>query len=147
MARPILVGESNPHSPHPGDALLASPPGSAGNRLWLMALEASGMTLHAYERAFRRVNLCAQRWSDRSAREGAEVLRRSFSKGDRVVLLGRRVQALMGEPPAGVTFYQVPHPSGRCRDYNDPKQRRRVGALLSELAHVPKRRGSRLRLG
>src|SRR5262245_53354363 len=135
--RPIVVGESNPYSDDPRDALSPAFPGSSGYRLWLM----TGLSPETYASLLDRRNLCRRLWDDPTAVATAKSLRQSLTRGDRVVLLGHKVRRAMGVPNVrsmvedGVRFYCVPHPSGLCRAYNRAQTRRRVGALLVRLAH------------
>ncbi len=135
--RTLVVGMCNPHSRDPKDALATWPRGSAGHRLW----QVSGMALYAYSRAFERQNLVSGPfWVQREARKAAEELLCRVS-GRRVVVLGSTAWATLGLPEGtspvtlhGATWYKVPHPSGRCRAYNDPATRDAVGVLLRSLA-------------
>lgn len=60
-----------------------------------------------------------------------------FPRGTTVLVLGEEVRAAFGLPRLlihpltrdGVTYRQIPHPSGRTRFYNDPDCR----ALIKEL--------------
>lgn len=62
-------------------------------------------------------------------------------RGSMVVLLGDQVRKAFGVPKLlihpqtidGVTYRQVPHPSGRNRFYNDPVQHELVALLIEEL--------------
>ncbi len=135
--RTLVIGMCNPHSRDPRDALATWPRGSAGHRLWQL----SGMTLAAYARAHERVNLVSGPfWVQREARRAAEELLCRVS-GRRVVVLGSTTWLTLGLPEGtwpvshrGATWYKVPHPSGRCRAYNDPATREAVGYLLRSLA-------------
>ena len=61
-------------------------------------------------------------------------------EGRTVIVLGAAVRDALRLPPVlvkpvvdrGVVFRQLPHPSGRCRWYNDPKHRKVAGLLLEE---------------
>jgi hypothetical protein len=143
-----LVGECNPHSADPGDVLSPERPGSAGNRLWAMLYLRHSMTRDDYLRGFRRVNLCSTEWDAEAAETAADIMISSFSFGDRVVMLGAKVASafcLRRAPkfewewasPAGsesFKFLKLPHPSGLCRDYNDPATRDRAADLLHDEA-------------
>ena len=126
--RPLLVGESNPYSRNPGDALLPWPEGAAGARL----RDILGMTNEVYLAAFDRVNLLggSTKWSVRLARAVVSGL----PDVDRI-LLGARVCAahgvgfvpftcvrpdgFRGGGAADVHWLILPHPSGRCRLWNE----------------------------
>lgn len=136
----ILVGMNNPLSRDPRAALWPDPPGCAGHRLWTMLHARCGCSPGEYARAFERVNLVVGREYDpRRARAAAERLSEEWA-GRRVVVLGSAVRTAFRLPPVlatpvlsrGVTFRQLPHPSGRCRWYNDPKHRAVAGMLLEE---------------
>jgi hypothetical protein len=137
-AKPLLVGEDNPLSRDPRHALYPYPKHHAGGRL---ALAIMGLTVMEYLRKFDRVNLCKKKWSIKEARGTATYLleRRDL---DRVVLLGAKVCAAFGfefEPfrswktPCGSRRYVIlPHPSGRCRIWNDPDSIERARAAMRE---------------
>lgn len=130
--KPVLVGIDNPHSSDDRHALYPGPPGCTGWRIWQMIrLMRPDVTASQYALAFSRCNISSSP---------------TFVKGETVVLLGedvrKRVEELYGEIPRqlihptvrrGVTFRQVPHPSGMNRFYNDPTQRDLVALLLAEL--------------
>jgi len=143
--RPVLLGMNNPVSSDPAHALYPHPPGCAGHRLWGMLNEAmpSGeqVSRSQYLRAFDRRNLVAGKtWSQAEARAGAGELTREL-RGRVVVVLGQQPRQALGLPlhlihpivHEGVTWRQVPHPSGRNHYYNDATNRRVVGELLAEL--------------
>lgn len=119
--RVLLVGESNPHSGDPEFALLPWPRGAAGDRLRRIL----GLTVREYLVTFNRVNLLPSgaRWSPSAARRVAGEL-----DHERRVLLGSRVTAAHGYPfkpfrrfraDDGLDVLIFPHPSGRCRVWND----------------------------
>ena len=128
--RPLLVGESNPYGRDPYFALWPGPVNSAG---WRLCHKILGMERAAYLAAFDRVNLCAGDWSRAEARRAAErVLRERRA----AVALGARVADALGveyrrpfrvvELPGGQRVAVLPHPSGRCRAWNDPDSYRRA---------------------
>lgn len=105
------------------------PEGSAGGRLLAM----SGMPAAAYLGRLRRHNVCAGRYRAAEARETAKRLvseyRREAEPRVRFVLCGRRVAEAFELGDAtwfstasihGIDATVIPHPSGRCREYNDP---------------------------
>lgn len=140
--RLILVGLSNPYSHNPSDALAPYPKGSSGRRLWKMMNKRTGITEFQYMRKFQRVNL--RDFGDfPTDAERVKHLKRSFRPGDTVVLLGDELRKLMGlrkmlihpQVVEGVTYRQIPHPSGRNLFYNDPICKSLVGMLLEDLAY------------
>ena len=142
----LLVGESNPYGADPDFALYPSPEGSAG---WRLCVDILGMQRSRYLATFARVNLCAGRWSIREARARAADLRATAGN---IVLLGSKVAAAFGyafDPfsfrvevaavyplvvPRQVAI--LPHPSGRCRLWNEPdavaNARRAVAMVCAE---------------
>lgn len=122
-----LIGESNPYSDDPADALLPYPDESAGYRLCVTIL---GMSRAAYLRAFERRNLVVgDGWSVPVARLEAARLQLEVAANDAVVLLGEKVaRAWLGQHLAwspfttrernGVRYLTLPHPSGRSRLWN-----------------------------
>jgi len=140
-ARAILVGEDNPHSVDPRYALYPYPPNCAGHRLQDKVL---GVGLSEYLGAYRRVNLCEGRWRAAAAREKAGEILRDCRELP-LVLLGAKVAAAFGQDfrPFTVRWLEVggrfvtvavllPHPSGRCRVWNDPGSYERArGAMRS----------------
>ncbi len=140
MSLTVIVGMNNPLSTNPSMALYPAPVNCAGWRLWQMLAERCGASSEDYRRGFDRRNLLpTQHWDRRASRAAAEEMLPQLV-GRRVVLLGAEVRAAFRLPPVlvvpvsdrGVTWRQLPHPSGRCRWYNDPKNRAVAGALLEE---------------
>lgn len=147
----ILLGMNNPQSEKPEHALYPYPAGCAGYRLWTMLQEASvesGLRMidrAAYMKGFDRMNLLNSReWSAKDARASATELAPTLD-GRRVVICGMKtaktlLRGLSDEQwgvwyeCAGLEFKfdycVIPHPSGRCREYNDLEMRREVGELL-----------------
>lgn len=143
--RPILLGMNNPLSSNPRHALFPHPPGCTGWRIWQMLRDFCDeeVTRAQYIAAFDRRNLVDDKvWDRGKALDGvdrliAAVRRRTvvvFGEAPRVAL---RLPKLLMHPQIidGVTWRQLPHPSGRCRWYNDPENRAVAGALLAELYH------------
>lgn len=140
--RPVLIGMNNPVSSDPRHALYPHPPGCTGHRIFLMLSEACpGVTRSQYMRAFDRRNVVSgATWSAVEARRGADALVQSL-QGREAVVLGGAVRAVFGLPPTlihpvalhGVTWRQIPHPSGRNLWYNDERNKQIVGQLLAEL--------------
>jgi hypothetical protein len=133
LARPLLVGQSNPYVRMDkfAEALYPAPEGCTGHRLWRMINEVSGMSRQEYVEKFARTNL------DESD------LKEKVTAADVIVLLGRvawghfrlpaKVRPLDGIYRGDKHFALVPHPSGRNLWYNDPANRRAVGEFLSAL--------------
>lgn len=130
MTKIMFVGESNPYGGDPFFALYPLPARAAGARLCTILHLRRGHYLRCYERANL---LSGEKWSIGVAREAASVLLRA-SGSRRLVLLGARVSAAFGIPylpfnarpvPSHpkVIALVLPHPSGRCRTWNDPKAR------------------------
>lgn len=145
MSRVILLGECDPHSDDPANALSAAVPGSSGWRLWRMIDEAQPMTREEYDKLFERRNLVRGReWVAEAARAAADEMTDRLPRESTVVALGGRVWAAMcrgyypPEPRArvtigGSTFVYLPYPSGRNLYYNDAMNRWWAGKLLSDL--------------
>jgi len=138
--RVLLVGELNPISSQPDDALYCEPAGCSGHRLqdFVLALP----RLHYL--AMWRTNLCRGEWRIGPARERAAELVRPESPWRTIVMLGRRVAGAFGEaklapftavggPDRTATLVSIPHPSGLCRAWNDPLAARRARDLLAKL--------------
>ena len=139
--RPLLVGEQNPYGGDPEYALYPAPDGCSGQRLCCLIL---GMRRKAYLESFRRVNLCDGTWDRSIAANRAGELRDS---GGPLILLGRKVAAsfdLGGFAPFTIVecglFLLLPHPSGLCRQWNEPgafeRARTLVAEVCPELAHL-----------
>ncbi len=131
--RPLLVGESNPYGADPRFALYPEPAGCAGARLCHVILD---MTADEYLAAFDRVNLLdCPRWSLPASREAAQRL---LDRGQDLVLLGARVAhafdpawgAFSEYRAAGLRVLVLPHPSGRCRAWNEPGAVERARAAV-----------------
>lgn len=140
--RPVLVGMNNPISLDPAHALYPIPAQHAGGRLYNMldsAAPAGEVSATKYILGFDRRNLVAGRvWKVNVAFQAAEVL--SSELRDRhAVLLGISVLTAFRFPRhdwcvwstwRDVRYCCIPHPSGLCREYNDPQMRARVGQML-----------------
>lgn len=129
--KPILVGESNPYGSDPRYALYPYPDGCSGDRL---ARQILGMSREHYLEVFDRVNLCGGGWSKWLADMSAARL---ASEGRRLILLGSKVSGSFGfafepfsKPVRGVLI--MPHPSGRCRLWNDGVNIQRAREAVSE---------------
>lgn len=133
--RPILVGEQNQLDADRRFDLYPLPEHSAGGRLCRKIL---GMRLVDYLKTFERVNLLGSgKWDPRAARERAQAILAEHA--DRIAVGGRLHLVLLGAKvcaafdlgylvdfssvaPGGVRWaaLRLPHPSGRCRVWNDP---------------------------
>lgn len=141
--RAVVVGMNNPLSEDPRAALLPYPRGSAGWNLWRMVSEVCGVSRSEFRRSLEFVNLCDSRiWDPIAARRKYEALESGW-EGRRVVLLGGAVLGVLNlQRPssaalwcsrAGYEWCSLPHPSGLCREYNNPFARRVTGLRLEEL--------------
>lgn len=127
MKRVLLVGESNPYGDDPRLALL--PAGSTSRASASRLVRILGWERREFLRTFDRVNLLKEgKWDRAEARQSANRL-----KHWNRVLLGARVAEAHG---LAFTPFKVwhshrkgrrsfralilPHPSGRCRVWNDP---------------------------
>ena len=141
MERPVLLGMNNPLSSRPEHALYPEPVNCTGWRLWQMLRARTGATQDEYLEAFDRRNILSARVRKMSeARVAAERLW-SELRGRHVVLLGAeprdalRIPVLMVKPQevGGVTWRQLPHPSGRNLWYSVSENRAMAELLLEEL--------------
>jgi hypothetical protein len=137
--RVLLVGELNPYGSRPELALYHLPRGASGDRLRTYL----GLTDVAYHR-LEKVNLCGGGWEPGWARLAAlDVLRRA--EHDVLVLLGARVRDAFGGPVffasarrRDCALVSLPHPSGRCRLWNDlANVERAVAAMRSLVPEIP----------
>lgn len=137
MTDPLIVGESNPYGNEDYLSLYPVPSNSAGGRLCRIIL---GMTPRQYLDSFERANLVVgDKWSAAAARERAQQLSRERPP-TRIVLLGAKVCEAFGQQlgdfewvvnaPTGHSFLRLPHPSGRCRVWNDPSALPRARGAL-----------------
>lgn len=155
MDKPVLVGMNNPYGTGPKYALYPWPEKSAGGRLYDMLAEAYERRFgcdfpgkrRGYVNGFDRYNvLSAQKWSAAEARK-AGIAVRYLLGGRRVVILGRQTAKALdlpanpwfskhravSYPGTEFDYWTIPHPSGMCREYNDPATRARAGDLLHAL--------------
>lgn len=137
--KPLLVGESNPYGADPYFALYPEPEGCAG---WRLCHRILGLTETKYLRTFDRVNVCEGPWDLKRAREYASEVQ--LARSGAFILLGAKVcqafrvpyapfsvqSSLLGESRR---MYVLPHPSGRCRIWNDPGAAGRARDLLKEV--------------
>jgi hypothetical protein len=137
---------NNPVSSRPEHALFPYPPGCTGWRvLRLLQTRLPSVTRGQYLAAFDRRNLLdAKVWMADDAREAARHfldLDVPLLAGRTVLVFGAQPRRLLGLPPLlvhpqelrGVTWRQLPHPSGRCRWYNDRRHAAAAALLLEEL--------------
>ena len=128
----VVVGEMNPYGGDPRYALYDEPVGSAGGRLRRLVF---GLRSDTYHRRTRRFNLCTGVWSTAKARASASRILGLCGQDDTVVLLGRKVAAAFGldhlapftskaivheDRKLALRYVLLPHPSGRCRGWNEP---------------------------
>lgn len=157
-ARVLLVGEDNPHSEDPRRALHFHPPGAAGDRLRRIL----GLDKATYLSLWR-VNLCVGRWSTLRARDRAgDLLLDVTAPWSVVVMLGAKVASACGYPHGLMTCahatvrveeveygeagwvrqaadgefmaVSLPHPSGRCRVWNDASSAERARMTMRAVA-------------
>jgi hypothetical protein len=142
--RPVLVGMNNPVSSDPAHALFPHPPGCTGYRLWeMLKTRIPHVTRREYLDAFDRRNVVGHAVYNREeARLGASRLYMEFfGTGRTVVLLGAETVVAFGLPRlllhpqenGGVSWRQIPHPSGRNLWFNDEQNRTLVAMLLEDL--------------
>jgi hypothetical protein len=133
MSETIIVGEQNPYGADPHFALYPAPEMSAGARLCRIL----GLSRRAYLDLFDRANLLtASAWSVPAARAAAAKIAHPQR-----VLLGARVSAAFGlafEPftvgrVGEWTYAILPHPSGRCRIWNNPASEWKARKAVSKL--------------
>lgn len=160
MSRPLLIGQAPGPKTDPGEPLHPAT-SLTGRRLATLF----GLEDHSYLTAFDRANLLYQypgkvgkedRFPMAEAKLSALTLAPLLA-GRTVILLGRnvcsafRLDALpwftWSELPLGsyrepAAVAAIPHPSGRCRVYNDPASRDEAAAFLRELVEQKVDQGS-----
>ncbi len=161
--RTLLVGLDNPHSGDPKHALSPLPAGATGGRIVEFIQEnLTEYTVRDYLRDFDRVNLYPSKAAatgkgatklDRLMAKWCLIY--SVASGHQnIVLFGNRVRSafsdiveLADEPVLNcqtidadwltkghrITFYTMPHPSGRNRWYNDKRNQLLVADRLANL--------------
>lgn len=131
--RVLLVGEGNPYSARPHDALYPLPRGASGDRLRNLM----GLTDVEYLR-FARCNLCVgTSFTLREARPRAELLS-AYWRGQ-MVLCGAKAASAFDLPTepfkthdvGGTAVYVIPHPSGLSRAWNAPGSAQRLREFLA----------------
>lgn len=140
--RPVLLGMNNPISSTPGHELFPHPTGCTGWRVWqLLRLKDDTITRRQYLNGFERVNLVRGLVWDRTEADRAASNLPSLYSGRIIVVFGEECRRAIGLPKLlvhpieqhGVTWRQLPHPSGRCTWYNDEEARDLAASLLIEL--------------
>jgi len=138
----VLLGMNNPVSSRPEHALFPYPPGCTGYRVWqLLRTRLPEVSRSDYLSGFDRVNLIhSRRWDKAAALHSARRLP-SLYQGRTILVFGAAVRDALDLPAVlihpvqkdGCEWRQLPHPSGRCRWYNDPDCATLAAALLEEL--------------
>jgi hypothetical protein len=143
-SRILLVGEDNPQSAYPEHALIDHPVNCAG---WRLRAKIFGLRRDVYCALWRR-NLCAAGWDSVEARCTTAALLNHSSPWSIIVCLGKKVcdkfgveqwsftEVVFDHKPGEVRFMLVgmPHPSGRCREWNDPGAAERVKAMMRKVS-------------
>ncbi len=140
LGRILLLGEDNPQSSAPEHALVNHPDGCAGHRLQSRVLEIVPSTYHA----IWRTNLCSPVWFTPDAKNRFWSLLAPDAPWTTVVCLGRKVSSIAElDTWAGrqidtggreFSVISLPHPSGRCREWNDPSSYGRAHRLMRLVA-------------
>lgn len=137
----VIVGEM---TSRPGVRAFSDSP-SRNRLLQLLQVDDEEFT-----RRYDRVNLCEGVWTDWQARASVSALVSLAAPGTTFILCGRKVQKAFGEalrkcdgkkltagwlacyvePQQTFTFVSIPHPSGRCRAWNDPEKVKEAQSFL-----------------
>ena len=104
-----------------------------------MLREFSPLTEDDYLNLFDRRNLLLSNEDDPHI--AGDAFRSTLEDGDQVILLGEAVRRALDLPKMlihpitvdGVTYRQIPHPSGLNRFYNDAVARQLVATMLLDL--------------
>mgnify|MGYP000922407688 FL=1 len=140
-----FVGELNPYGARPEMALYPLPENSAGYRLCEKVL---GIRRADYldPDKFHRQNLCAGQWDKKlAARRAGDIIVEADAHATRlnamvvIVMLGAKVAEAFGskveefrmEVRGPLLLIRLPHPSGRCRSWNDPQAYQRAREVLA----------------
>jgi hypothetical protein len=141
----------NPYSDDPRLDLAPHPERSAGYRLWAMLRDAGGPGRAEYLHRFERVNVLRARvWNKAAARRaGWTLAERLCAESRRFLVLGDETREAMDLPKTHplvwlprpplppltgqATYAWAPHPSGRCRWYNDEANRATLGRALLDM--------------
>lgn len=147
----LLVGEDNPQSPDTHYSLWNDPPGCAGHRLQEHIL----MLPARQYRAIWRTNLCCPTWDRDAAILRTFELVAADCQWTTIVMLGRRVASAFQAGALGfnlepfehsgvvkkygreIQFVSLPHPSGRCREWNNTTNYERARRLLRRITPIP----------
>jgi hypothetical protein len=149
----LVVGEMPGHNTDGNIPLYPHFKGCAAERL----IGYAGVSYKDWITGVYKVNLCKEKWSSSEARDTAAYIRLWCStltdhhkdalgmahidpKGFKVLVLGSRVRDAMGfddGTPFGkerftgsIEVRWIPHPSGRCRYYNDVKNQKKAGEAV-----------------
>ena len=145
----LLVGESNPHNVSPYLVMYPYPRGSAGYRLCVDIL---GMRVNEYLDKFVGMNICKKHWDQKEARFNGDIMMES--RLHPMILLGSKVCRALKVPFAPFTvkdcglswpYAVLPHPSGRCRLWNEPRAPARARECVGKLESIVRLTRSRLR--
>ena len=143
-SRPVLIGLIDPTGFDPDWALVPTGKGSTGDRILKILNTKVMVSREEYLTRFQRFNLRSRpRMTAGMILQRAQVLTQQL-QGRSVVLLGEDVRKAFGHPVLkvdpydhdGIRWYQIPHPSGLTRWYNNADNRERVATLLAELYRV-----------
>jgi hypothetical protein len=153
VPKALVVGEAPGHNTDGNIPLYPHFKGCAAERL----IGYAGVSYKDWCTTTYRVNLCKEKWSSREARTTAGYIRMWCStltnhskdalglahidpNGFKVLLLGSRVRDAMGVDdgtPFGtdrltgeIEVRWIPHPSGRCRYYNDSNNQKKAGRAV-----------------
>jgi uracil-DNA glycosylase len=140
--RVVLVGEAPGKRDTGRTPLLGQNRGASGSRLRVMC----GMSEREW-RDVRRINLFTRlpdQWDNSLAHDTAHAMMHAMLRRYRVICQGRRVARAFGVSTLPMCTWQIlhdayigpcivsmlPHPSGRCRAYNDAATRDRAARFL-----------------
>ena len=135
---PVFVGELNPYGGNDRHALFPVPVGSSGHRLQSLICRLHRSTYIDLP----RYNLCAgEKFAMKEARLRATTIPPRHP-GSPIVLLGGKVRDAFNVDGPSLTiqrahdlvFVLLPHPSGLCRTWNEPRAYERARELLVEVA-------------
>lgn len=142
-SRIVVIGMNNPLSVLPQHALWTQPDGCTGHRLWQLASAYTGISEDDWLEGTDRRNLCVGDWdrvagTKRAAEWTEELLGRT------VILLGlpTAVAFRPGRLYAPLEWwrdrdwFELPHPSGLNRWYNNNIHRTAAAIRLGELWHM-----------
>lgn len=141
-----LVGELNPYGADPRYALYHEPRNASGDRLRRIL----GLTVRSYV-PLPKYNLCVGKWSVKAARARAQEI---WGQHSTLVLLGGKVRAVYDDLVVGkleafkvrtidasaewkVLLIPLPHPSGMCREWNNPTAVLGARELVKRYAGLP----------